>query len=505
MSELDETTTVEVPEGVLNDILERLKQTPMTEEQVKQLIEVSLRESLEDEGVLGKLRFGGEAEPKLLGSKFGRFGLSVGDIEHLHDIMSARKSMDPRTDGPSESLENAFNDISSARYLNQDEIKELDYRLMEEEMPRIPRSTLSRADQKLYDRGAFTDMAAFKRAVRAHDTAEAGYGAELIGAQYVGELWQSARFESRIFNTIRTVDMTAPTMYIPVEADIPEVLFVPENTGPTDSPYATVKTGSNRVQIDAKKFVIHQVWSGEMEEDSLIPFIPFLRRQIVLSMAHYSDSLVLNGDDTNAGTGNINLDDADPADTKHYLAWDGIRHVGLVDNTDNQIDVGGAISYGTLVDALSYMVDTTYLMDWGHPTSPEDVVYIADPFTADKVRQLDEVINWLTEQGGKLLNGQVAAVFNHPFINGSMAMSLTEADGFVSTTGSNNTKGQVVAYNRRAFLAGWRRRVKVETERMPGRDQTRMVHSFRMGFGRYSPTGAVSGIEAANVLFNITV
>ena len=505
MSEQEPTTLVEVEESVLQDILARLEETPLTENEIRQLIEVSLRESLEEEGVLGKLRFGGDPEPKLLGSKFGRFGMSVGDIEHLHDMMIARHSMDPRTEGPSEALENAFNDISSARYLNQDEIKELDYRLMEEEMPRIPRRTLSASDQKLYDRGAYQDMAAFKRAVRAHDTAEAGYGAELIGAQYVGELWQSARFESRIFSTIRTVDMTAPTMYIPVEADIPEVLFVPERTGPTDSPYDTVKTGSNRVQVDAKKFVIHQIWSGEMEEDSLIPFVPFLRRQVVLSMAHYSDSLVLNGDTTNAGTGNINLDDADPADTKHYLAWDGIRHVSLVDNTANQINVGGAISYGTLVDALSYMVDTTYLMDWGHPTDPMDVIYVTDPFTADKVRQLDEVINWLTQQGGKLLNGQVAAVFNHPFINGSMAMSLTEADGFVSTTGSNNTKGQIVAYNRRAFLAGWRRRVKVETERMPGRDQTRMVHSFRMGFGRYSPTGAASGIEATNVLFNITV
>lgn len=504
MSEL-ENTIVPVEERVLQDILARLEQTPLTEEQVKQLIQVSLRESLEDEGTLSKLRFGSEAEPKLLGSKFGRFGMSLGDIEHLHDIMLARKSMDPRTPGPSESLENAFKDISKARYLSEDEIKELDYKLMEEEIPRIPRHTLSPVDQRHYDRGAFTEMTAFKRATRAHDTAESGYGAELIGAQYVGELWQSARFESRIFSTIRTVDMTAPTMYIPVEADIPEVLFVPELTGPTDSPYTSVKTGSNRVQIDAKKFVIHQIWSGEMEEDSLIPFIPYLRRQVVLSMAHYSDSLVLNGDVTNAGTGNINLDDADPADTKHYLAWDGIRHVGLVDNTANQIDVGGAISYGTLVDALSYMVDSTYLMDWGHPTDASDVVFVADPFTADKVRQLDEVINWLTEQGGKLLNSQVAAVFNHPFINGSMAMSLTEADGKVSTTGSNNTKGQVAVYNRRAFLAGWRRRVKVEMERMPGRDQTRMVHSFRMGFGRYSPTGAASGIEAANVLFNITV
>ncbi len=507
MSDKDVTTRVEVEQSVLQDILARLQQTTFTEEQVKQMVDVQLREMLEGENsdFRRKIRFGSDAEPKLFGSKFGRYGLSSGDVEHLYDMMVARHSMDPRTGGPSEELTSAFKDLSKAQYMSEEEVKEVDTRLLIEEMPRIPRNSLALHDRPLYDRGLYEEMTTFKRAQRAMDTAESGYGSQLIGAQYVGELWQSARFEARVFNTIRTVDMLAPTMYIPVEADLPELLFVPERTGPTDSPYTTTKTGSNRVQLDAKKFVIHQIWSGEMEEDSLIPFVQYLRRQIVLSMAHYSDSLVLNGDTTNTATGNINLDDADPADEKHYLAWDGIRHVGIVDNTDNQVNVGGAINYPNLVDALSDMVDTTYLMDWGHPTDPSQVIYVADPFTSDKVRQLDEVINWQIQQGEKLLNGQVTAVFNHPFINGAMALSLTEADGKVSDTGSNNIKGQIVAYNRGAFVAGWRRRVKVEMERLPGRDQTRLVHSLRMGFGRYSPTGAASGIEGASVLFNITV
>lgn len=509
MAEQDsKTRVVEVPQGILEDIKARLEAipNPLDEAQITALIEQQFAAFLEEGGdKLRKIRFGSDPEPKLRGSKFWRFGLSAGDIEHLYDMMVAAVRRDPRHGGPSEELTNAFKDVSQATYLSETEINELDRGLILEEMPRIPRNILTPADQWHYDRGAYEQMAVFKRAMRAMDTQESGYGQQLIGQQYVGELWQSARFESRVFRTIRTLDMTAPTMFIPIEADLPELLFVPERTGPTDSDYTTTKTGSNRVQVDAKKFLIHQIWSGEMEEDSLIPFIPFLRRQVVMSLAHYSDSLILNGDDTNAATGNINLDDADPNDEKHYLAWDGIRHVGLVDNTGNGTDVGGAISYGALVGALSDMVDTTYLMDWGHPTDPSQVIFVADPFTSDKVRQLDEVINWQTAQGERLLNGQVGNVFNHPFINGSMALSLTEADGKVSTTGGNNTRGQVVVYNRNAFVAGWRRRVKIEVERLPGRDQTRMVHSLRMGFGRYSPSGVASGIEGAAVLYNISV
>ena len=53
--------------------------------------------------------------------------------------------------------------------------------------------------------------------------------------------------------------------------------------------------------------------------------------------------------------------------------------------------------------------------------------------------------------------------------------------------------------------AGWRRRVRLESERLPATDQTRIVYSLRMGFARFSPTGAASGIEAADVLYNISL
>ena len=504
----EEITTTAVPDAVLQDILARLKESNLTEEQVRQMVDETIQTYFDGEdgqNQVRKIRFGSDPEPRLAGSKFGRFGLSLGDIEHLYDLMIARKRMDPSTAGPSEALVNAFNDLSEAQYLTETEVKELDYRLLAEEFVRVPRGTMNFHDRQIMNKGGdIEDTQIFQRAARAMDTAESGYGSQLVGAQYVGELWQSARFESRIFSTIRTVDMTAPTMYIPVEADLPELLFVSESTASNSSNYTTSKTGSNRVTLTAKKFVIHQMWSGEMEEDSLIPFVPYLRMQVVKSLAHYSDSLILNGDDTNAGTGNINLDDADPADTKHYLAWDGIRHAAIVDNTNNLVNhAAAAISYKGLVGLLAKMVDSTYLMDWGHPTDASDVVYVSDPFTADAVRMLDEVINWKIQAGQQLLNAQIGEVFSHPFINGSMAMSLTEADGRVSTTGSNNTLGQITAYNRRGFVAGWRRRVKVELERLPATDQSRMVHSLRMGFGRYSPTGAASGLECAAVLRNI--
>ena len=46
-------------------------------------------------------------------------------------------------------------------------------------------------------------------------------------------------------------------------------------------------------------------------------------------------------------------------------------------------------------------------------------------------------------------------------------------------------------------------RVKLETERLPASDQTRLVYSLRLGFGRFTPSGAASGIESADVIYNL--
>jgi len=487
----------------------------MSDVQLRALVEPLVKQLLSDDDGkdwLRKLRFGGGDSDTsgLVGTKYARWNLGVADIEYLHELQTSlngqkRVSNPGIYQGPSSDLNAAFENISTAHYMPMDEVRKLDRKAIDDLFPRLPISMFHGSDRQLAKRGAWEQTGAYQRALLAMDTGEAGYGSQLIGAQYVGELWDAARRESRLYGLIESFEMTDPTAYLPVEVDIPEMLFVSENTANNSSNYATVKTGSQRVQVDAKKFVIHQMWSGEMEEDSIIPFVPFLRRQAAASIAHYTDSLVLNGDTTNSATGNINLDDADPADSKHYLAFDGIRHASLVDNTNNDNDAAGAPTLAMLHALRGDMIDKARLVDWGHPANPDDLVYVSDPETADKIAMIDELLT-VDKYGPQatVLTGEVLKIGRHPLVV-SMAMALTEADGKVSTTPANNVKGQVSAFNRRGFKTGWRRRVMVETERLPATDQTRLVYSLRLGFGRFTPTGAASGIEAAATLRNITI
>lgn len=473
------------------DALDKAQSASLSDDRLGDLIRTNLETFLESSSgqeYVRKLRFGSEKSPELVGTKYARAGLDVADVEFMYDLLRAARDSGLSRKGPSEELTRTFEAISQGRYLSTAMARAEDERRL---------SDMHRAGK--------LGVTAYERALRAMDTAESGFGSQLIGAQYVGELWTAARRESRIFNLINSFEMTDPTAYLPVEVDFPEPIFVAENTANNSSEYGTQKTGSQRVQVDAKKLLFHQMWSGEMEEDSIIAYVPFLRRQLSLAVAHYSDSLVLNGDTTNSATGNINLDDADPADTKFYLAFDGIRHAAIVDNTGNFVDAGGAVTLSALNNLRGLMVDTTRFVDWGHPTSAEDLVYVSDVATADRIAMIDE---FLTVDkygaGASILTGETGRILGHPHIP-SMAVSKTEADGKVSTTGASNTKGQVVCFNRRGFVTGWRRRLQLETERLPARDQTRIVLSMRLGFGRFTPTGAASGIESASVLGNISL
>ena len=489
--------------AVLHERVMGMAEPPTTEE-FNQMVDERVAVLQGDEEWMRKMKFGTEASKKLVGSKYARWGCSVQDIEYLYDLTTSLEGVKRvgggMYPGPSEELTRAFKDISAAYYLSEEEVREADIKAIDKVFPRVAKMSMQQRKDAFLSGNP--EIAAYRAAM---DSAETGFGLQLIGAQYVGDLWEGARPMSRVMGLFNTFEMTAPTAYIPVNSTLPEMFYVPEQTTTPATEYATTATGSNRVQTDAKKYIIHQVWSGEMEEDSIIPYIPFLRREQVESLAFYGDSLLLNGDTTTAATGNINSDDEAPAATKHYLGTDGFRHVGLVDATGQGLDVNGVVTLATLKALITKMIDRTNTMDWGHPDDPNDLVFIGDPTTVDEIASIDDVVNWFEINGRPLLTGQQAAALGHPVVS-SIAMPLTEADGKVSfDTPANNIKGQLQCLNRRSATIGWRRRVMVETERIPASDQTRMFTSLRMGLGRFSATGAASGIKSMATAYNITL
>lgn len=393
---------------------------------------------------------GGKRDP-LEGTVYGRLGMTPGDVEMVHDFLEAARVADPRLPGPNEQTRNIVAELRQAR---------------------------------------------------AMDTAESGFGAQLVAdAEYVPQIWDAAREEyGVVMGLVESRTMTGPVEKHPILGNIPDMILVSESSGAYDGSalYGTQKVASQEITLTAKKYIAHYNYSGEMVEDSVVPFVPLMRDAMALTLARTMDNLIINGDTTNAATGNINLDDADPADTLYYLGADGVRHAFIVDNTDNQTDASGTLTWAQLTGLPGKMIDRTRDQHWGRS---DQIVYITHPEAVPTIQQLDEFATVDKAGDFATTRGAVAMINGVPLIS-TITVPLTEADGKASTTGSNNTKGTVICLNPRGLLLGFRRQAQVEVERKAGTDQWLMVLSTRAALGRYTPTGAASGIEWAAGVFN---
>ena len=139
-------------------------------------------------GLTRKMAFGGDTNTA--GSKFQ--GLTSADVQLLHDIVKSNARNTGR--GPSEELTNAYEHVSN-HYIA---------------------STPKGLDAVPYRKATQNEGAS-------------GYGQQLVGVQYVGELWDAARQQSKVFGLLDTFQMLAPSAYLPVVADLPEPVLSAEN------------------------------------------------------------------------------------------------------------------------------------------------------------------------------------------------------------------------------------------------------------------------------------
>ena len=439
-------------EQIIEEIAERTRATmgaDLTTEQAER-VEAIVDKKL-GEMPARKLAHGGEADNVLAGTKFERAGLTPADVAFGAQLLSMRE-------------------------------KKTGERRMSEQTRNIV-AALGKRDM---------------------GTDQAGSGDEMIAdTLYSGDMMADARAESRVASLIRTMPMSGPVQTLPVRAAFPTPILASESQGSGATLYAAQDINSNRVTVTAKKILWRSIWPTELEEDSLFPLVPFIRQEMADSLAFHLDALVLRGDTTDAATGNINSDDADPAATTWFLAWDGIAHLPLVNVTSNAVSAATALTYSKLTNLRSLMYDSTYYLDWGHPNNPADLVFVADPVTGDEIADLDEVVtvqNFGTN--ATVLTGQVGAIGANPLIS-SAALGRAEADGKMSNTGSNNTLGRVLAFNRNGFVLGVRRAPTIEMDSEIDTDQMQIVMSARYGFGIHTPTGANTGAEQAALLYNI--
>lgn len=335
----------------------------------------------------------------------------------------------------------------------------------------------------------------------------ASYGDEWIGVAYSGALWQKVREATFLINLLPQIEFPAgaESLVIPLEGADPvwykvaQAASLSSNPGgiPTNTVTAS-QMGTNNQTMTLSKMGARVLWTGELEEDAILPYVAELRRQLAVSGAETLEHVLLDGDTATGATTNINDIAGTPGGSEAFLMFDGIRKLPLVTLTANSRD-GGAL------DIEDYL-ETVKLMGAGGISGYDQqrVAFIVDRHTMYKTLTLKEVKTRDVFGGATIEGGRVASIWGYPvYMSGQVARlggGKTNSAGKVDLdTVANNAKGQIIAVRPDRWRFGWRRRMTIETTRVPAADSTEIVALMRVGF-KHSVAD-----DAAAISYNLTV
>jgi len=354
-------------------------------------------------------------------------------------------------------------------------------------------------------------------AIKANDIERStlsNYGDQWAGVLYSSNIWEAIRHESVVVSKIPSIEVPQgmESMYIPLESTDPTFYLVAQavslpTTEATGWPNATITSSQvgtpNNKSLTVSKLGCRVLWTGEMAEDSMVPWLPQLRYQLEKAGQEQLEHVIIDGDTATGATTNINDIGGTPGGTEAFLAVDGFRKLALVTNSANCRDAGTL----TVEDYL----ETVKLMGAaGKNADPQKVSFIVDPNTWWKTMELDEFKTKDVHNTPTLERGIVPSPWGYPIQRsfsmhwGSRGYSGYEykaqsADGKIDeNTTTDNVDGAILAVRWDQWLLGWKRRMTIETTRIARADTTEIVALCRWGL-IYRDT------EASAITYHLTI
>jgi hypothetical protein len=344
-----------------------------------------------------------------------------------------------------------------------------------------------------------------------HST-QSGYGDEWVGVAYSTRLWEAIRQQTFVAQRLMANAIEVPqgfeSIVLPLEGADMTFYKVAQSTAVDSTmgiPVASVtasKTATGNKSLTLAKMGARGVWSGEMEEDSLIPFVANLRRQLELGAAEQLEHAVIDGDTETGATTNINDIGGTPAGTEVFMLVNGFRKSPLVTTTANSRS-GGALSVEDYLETVKLMG-----LAGKNAINKQGVSFITDLWTAWKSLELTEVKNRDTFVAPTLENGVLNSLWGYS-VYASAFMHYANQDATYGLkansagktdldTVANNGTGSILAVRWDQWQFGIKRRMTIETQRIPQADATQIVALMRFGLTQRDT-------EASAITYNVTL
>ena len=309
---------------------------------------------------------------------------------------------------------------------------------------------------------------------RALDSGTAGAGGELTFTGETSEMWRDVHLATSVVSLFGSIMM--PTTPFQIPYDFGDVSWY---RGTSNLAVSSSTPGTGRQTLTAAELAAMIGWSYDLDEDAVIAVLPELRVTLIRNAAEVLDDVVLNGDISDDGT-NINADGATAgslsgsAGLDHYLVFDGLIHIPLVDNTGQRNNHNAAVSDDMFNEVRGKLGK--------YGVRPSECAFVMDMNTY--IRSLS-IENFRTVEklgpNATLLTGQLGDIEGIPVII-SEQMLRSDTDGKVSSGGNGTDTGRVLVVNRNMYRLGFKRELMIESERDIQKRQTVLVASMRVAF-----------------------
>lgn len=301
-----------------------------------------------------------------------------------------------------------------------------------------------------------------------------GSGDEYVPTNFSAEVVDRTRLELKVAALHDRIPMRSNPYTVPMEGTDPTATLASEATGnATESDRITASdAGTENVTFTAKKLAVRSVFSEEINEDSIVDILEYVRRKISQALANGIENATINGDTT--GT----HQDADVTSSSDVRkAWKGYRKLT---RANGKTDAGG--------DALTAIDLRNCRKAMGvHGIKPSDLAWVVGVNTMHQMlanndsngfndfRTLDKL-----GPNATILTGQIGVFDGIPVIASEFVRENLGASGVYDGTNVGRTAIHLV--NRSRFWYGDRRSVTLKSFEDVQTDQQVLVIKQRLDF-----------------------
>ena len=329
----------------------------------------------------------------------------------------------------------------------------------------------------------------------------ASYGDDWVGVAYSQAIWENIRMGTPVAARIPSIEVPrgVESIILPLESGDPTFYKVAENTTYDSTmkyPVPTIassQAGTAKATMTLSKLGGRVLWSGELEERSLVPFAPQLRMQLQTAGAGTLESAIIDGDDVTTATTNINDIAASgvQAGSEYYMLFDGFRLNALTNNARSA--AGGHTASDYIATVKQMGTAGINAMD------RSKVAFIIDPNTYWKALELEEVKTRDAFASPTVEGGVLRGLWGYEIITSanmhrmSAVRKANSAGKIDQDTTNNNAYGAILAVRFDHWKLGFQRRMTLETTRFAASDTTEIVAMMVVGLkNRDTEASAIS-------------